>query len=253
MRVSRIYLPINHRALTDTWVIEQPKAHYIRNVLRLKPGHRLQFFTATGRQYNAVIAAVNKHDVVIQEIMACQEEPPNSQLQITIVQGISASDRMDYSIQKAAELGCHQVQPVITEFCSHRIAPHKYSKKQEHWQAVAISACEQSGRADVMLVETIKPLTDVVSDINQGIFLEPTADRFIHDIPKELQQQCHVFIGPEGGFSPTELSQFESRGYCGIKMGSRVLRTETMAPVVLSAMHTLYGDFNPKISRQDKS
>lgn len=243
MRVSRIYLPIDHKELKNTWVIEQPKAHYIRNVLRLKPGHPLQFFTASGQQYNAVIAAVNKHEVTIKDIKACANILPKSQLNITLVQGISSSDRMDYSVQKAAELGCVKLQPVITEFCSHRIATHKYEKKQQHWQGVAISACEQSGRSDLMQVAAIAPLEQIIAGIKSAVYLEPTAHRLIHDIPKDLQQHCHVFIGPEGGFSPDELTRFEQLGYCGIKMGQRVLRTETMAPVILSAMHTLYGDF----------
>jgi 16S rRNA (uracil1498-N3)-methyltransferase len=245
MRVSRIYLPINHRSLTDTWVIEQAKAHYIRNVLRLKPGHSLQFFTADGRQYNAVIAAVNKHDVVIKDIVTCQKPLPVSSLEITLVQGISSRDRMDYSIQKACELGCLAVQPVITEFCSQRIARHKYEKKQQHWQGVAISACEQSGRADMMYIKPIQPITELIKKIKAAVYLEPTAKKYIHDIPENLQKQCHVFIGPEGGFSPAELALFEQQRYCGVQMGQRVLRTETMAPVVLSAMHTLYGDFKP--------
>ena len=245
MRVSRIYLPVNHQDLGDSWVIEQPKAHYIRNVLRLKPGHQLQFFTASGQQYNAVIAEVNKHDVVIKDMTVCHDALPVSTLQITLVQGISASDRMDYSIQKAAELGCVAIQPIITEFCSQRIASHKYEKKQNHWQAVAISACEQSGRVDVMQVKPIKHLTEIMAEAHQGIYLEPTADQSIYDIPESLQQQSHIYIGPEGGFSPTELDQFEQHGFLGIKMGKRVLRTESMAPVILSAMHTLYGDFKP--------
>jgi conserved hypothetical protein TIGR00046 len=245
MRVSRIYLPIDHKSLTDRWVIEQPKAHYIRNVLRLKPGHSLQFFTADGRQYNAVIAEVNKHDIVIKDVAVCHKALPESSLKITLVQGISSSDRMDYSIQKAAELGCLNIQPVTTEFCSQRIATHKYPKKQQHWQGVAISACEQSGRSDVMQIEPIKPLSEVISNTPSGIYLEPTAKQFIHNIPGNSQRQWHIFIGPEGGFSPTEIEQFEQQDYCGIQMGQRVLRTETMAPVVLSAMHTLYGDFNP--------
>lgn len=245
MRVSRIYLPINHKALSDTWVIEQPQAHYIRNVLRLKPGHQLQFFTASGQQYNAIIAEVNKHDVVIKDMSACSDVVSQSRLQITLIQGISSSDRMDYTIQKAAELGCQLIQPVITEFCSHRIAAHKYDKKLQHWRGVAISACEQSGRVDIMQVNAIKPLTEVLSAYPAGLYLEPTAKQFIHDIPDSLQQQCAIYIGPEGGFSPTELNRFEQQDYVGIKMGDRVLRTETMAPVVLSAMHTLYGDFKP--------
>ncbi len=243
MRVSRIYLPINHNDLTKQWVIEEPKAHYIRNVLRLKPGHRLQFFTATGQQYNATITAVKKHQITIDHIESCDTTTPVSSLDITLVQGISSSDRMDYSIQKAAELGCQRFIPVTTEFCSQRIAQHKHDRKQAHWQGVAISACEQSGRVDLMHVASIKPLTEVLAETRSGLYLEPTATQTIHTIGAQLQQPCRVFIGPEGGFSPTELEQFEKQGLCGIQLGQRVLRTETMAPVVLAAMHTLYGDF----------
>ncbi|MFV0543787.1 MAG: 16S rRNA (uracil(1498)-N(3))-methyltransferase [Marinicella pacifica] len=245
MRVSRIYLPIDHHSLTDHWVIEQPKAHYIRNVLRLKPGHTLQFFTASGRQYNALIDSVNKHDVVIKDIQPCQETVPQSRLAITLIQGISAGDRMDYSVQKAAELGCVTLQPVLTEFCSQRIAAHKYEKKQQHWQGVAISACEQSGRADLMQVLPIKTFIEVLSEYPSGVYLEPTARHSIHSLPTALQHTCAVYIGPEGGFSPTELDHMEEQGLFGVQLGQRVLRTETMAPVVLSALHSLYGDFKP--------
>lgn len=243
MRVSRIYLPIDHQQLESSWVIDQPKAHYIRNVLRLKPGNPLRFFTATGRQYEAVIKSIGKHDVVIHQILPCTDRQPKSTLETTLVQGISSSDHMDYSIQKAAELGCHTLVPVFMEFCSQRIAQHKYQKKQQHWQAVAISACEQSGRVDIMDIKPIQTLHEVLAITQQALYFEPTAEHTLHDIPQQLQHKQTVFIGPEGGFSPTELDQFKDAGYMGVCLGQRVLRTETMAAVALSALHTLYGDF----------
>ncbi len=245
MRVSRIYLPIDHQNLDKQWVIEQSKAHYIRNVLRLKPGQALHFFTATGCQYKAIIFQISKHEVIIDNIQPCSETVPACSLKTTLVQGISSSDRMDYSIQKAAELGCMSIQPVITDFSSQRIAKHKHEQKLQHWQNVAISACEQSGRVDIMAIKPIQSLSEVIASNPQGIYFEPTAHSYLQDIPEYLQQSQTVFIGPEGGFSPEELDRFTAAGYFGVCLGQRVLRTETMAPVVLSALHALFGDFKP--------
>lgn len=245
MRVSRIYLAIDHHSLDKQWVIEQSKAHYIRNVLRLKPGQSLRFFTATGRQYEAIISVINKHEVVIDNIKPCTVAVPVCTLKTTLVQAVSSSDRMDYSIQKAAELGCELIQPVITDFCAQRIAKHKYEKKLQHWQAVAISACEQSGRANIMTIRPIQPLSEMIADTAQGIFFEPTAKHYLQDIPSHMRQAQTLFVGPEGGFSPEELDQFVAADYFGVSLGQRVLRTETMAPVALSALHTLFGDFKP--------
>lgn len=247
MRISRIYLPLTPETVNDSILIVGDKAHYIRNVLRSKVQHTLHFFTPAGIEYRGTIATINKHSVELCDIMALSEQPPASRLHTTLVQGISSSDRMDYSIQKAAELGCQQLIPVLTDFCSQKIPPHKSDKKWQHWQAVAISACEQSGRADLLEVAPIQTLTDAISGIEQAIYLEPNAQHHISQLPTEMQQTQTVFIGPEGGFSPTELSAFVDAGFLGVQLGPRVLRTETVAPVILGALHTLYGDFKPPI------
>lgn len=243
MRISRIYLPICGSDINDSVIIEGEKAHYIRNVLRLKKGFVLHFFTPSGHQYQANIQDVAKHQVVLGNINLTQEQPQSSQLQTTLAQGISSSDRMDYSIQKAAELGCVRLIPFLSEFCSSKVPEHKYEKKLKHWQAVAISACEQSGRTDIMQIEAIHSITDVVNIISTGIYLEPTASTSLHDLPENLQQKQCFLIGPEGGFSPDEINLFKEKEYIGVQLGHRVLRTETVAPVIMGAMHALYGDF----------
>lgn len=243
MRISRIYLPININTNSERVTIEGEKAHYIRNVLRLKKGFTLHFFTPNGSQYQASINEVTKHEVNLTHINLTEEQPQKSLLRTTIAQGISSTDRMDYSIQKAAELGCSRIIPIISDFCSQKVPKHKYDKKQQHWQAVAISACEQSGRADIMEIEPIVSLQTCVEEINDGIYLDPTANRTIDKLPAQLQQAHCFFIGPEGGFSAEELNQFEEANYFGVKLGARVLRTETVVPVIMGAMHTLYGDF----------
>ncbi|MEZ5470738.1 MAG: 16S rRNA (uracil(1498)-N(3))-methyltransferase [Marinicella sp.] len=243
MRISRIYLPLHDTLISKSIVIEGEKAHYIRNVLRLKKGFILYFFTPNGNQYQASIKNIAKHEITLDEITLTEVQPQVSSLKTTIIQGISSSDRMDYSIQKAAELGCVKVVPMLSDFCSQKIPAHKHDKKLQHWQAVAISACEQSGRADIMEIAPIQSLQSCVEQHRHGIYLEPTATQTIHQLPESLHSEHSFFIGPEGGFSPEELILFEQKGFIGIKLGQRVLRTETVIPVIMGAMHTLFGDF----------
>ncbi len=246
MRISRIYLPLEPKQIQQCITIHGDKAHYIRNVLRNKCGQKLNFFTPSGTEYQGTISAINKHDVTLNQVEAITSQPKPSTLNTTLVQGISSSDRMDYSIQKAAELGCQLMQPVLTDFCSHKIPSHKQAKKHAHWQAVAVSACEQSGRADLMQVTPILNLSQVISNTAEAIYLEPGAATHINQLPGHMQVNQCVFIGPEGGFSPPEIEAFEAAKYLGVQLGQRVLRTETVAPVIMSALHSLYGDFKPQ-------
>lgn len=243
MRISRIYLPYRPDDIQSSMTIEGDKAHYLRNVLRIKPNHTLHFFIPTGVEYQATIAQVLKRQIKLSDIKPLAKQPKPSALKTTLVQGISSSDRMDYTIQKAAELGCHTLIPVLTDFCSQKIPTHKFDKKLNHWQTVAISACEQSGRSELMQISQIRKVADVVESTNQGIFLEPGAGYFLGDLPNKFQKEQVIFIGPEGGFSPSEIDLFENKRFLGIQLGQRILRTETVAPVILSALHTLYGDF----------
>ncbi len=246
MRISRIYLPLETSRVDNTLSIEGEKAHYIRNVLRLKVGFSLHFFTPNGNQYQCKIAHINKHQVELSDITLTEKQPENSILNTTLVQGISSSDRMDYSIQKAAEMGCSKMIPFISDFCSQKVPAHKYQQKLKHWQAVSISACEQSGRSSIMKIEPIAQINNLINDINQGIYLDPTAILTLHNLPEALQLKHTFFIGPEGGFSTEELSAFDRSNHIGVKLGQRVLRTETVAPVIMGAMHALYGDFKPQ-------
>ncbi len=245
MRISRIYLPLQLSSISHTISVEGDKAHYIRNVLRLKVGFTLHFFIPNGNQYQCRIGHISKHQVDLIDICLTEEQPENSILNTTIAQGISSSDRMDYSIQKAAEMGCQKVIPFVSDFCSQKIPEHKFEKKLAHWQAVAISACEQSGRSHLMTVAPIHQLVPLVQSVENGVYLDVTAEQSLHHLPKELQQEHSIFIGPEGGFSENELALFKQAGYFGVQLGHRVLRTETVAPVIMGAMHTLYGDFKP--------
>ncbi len=203
------------------------------------------FFTQDGQEFCAQIEAVNRHDVTLTDIQVSSKPVPPSSVNITLIQAISAGDRMDYTVQKSAELGARALIPVFSEFCSHKIPANKYDKKIKHWQAVANSACEQSGRCDLLQIHPITSLkTASESHAHSGVFLEPTATKKLSDLAKSQPQDLSVFIGPEGGFSQAETAFMAQLGMMGIQMGQRVLRTETAAPVILAAVHTLYGDFS---------
>ena len=240
MRISRIYLPITQQQFSSEYVIQNEKAHYIRNVLRLKKGDHVQIFTQDRGEYLCQIDQVDRHQVHILRTETLTPMQP-SKLNITIVQGISSSDRMDYTVQKSAEMGASRLYPVWTEYCSSRIAANKYEKKQHHWQNIAISASEQCGRSDVLEISPITALPDILPELANGIYLEPTAETVLADV--EPHHSLSVLIGPEGGFSDAELELFKTHQLQGIRMGQRVMRTETVAPVILSALHTLHGDF----------
>lgn len=244
MRISRIYIPLHSSELATKLILPTDKAHYVRNVLRLKQGERLNFFCRDGLEFCCLIDELSRNKVVLGNL---EQNPQMSQpatIEVTIIQSISSGDRMNYTVQKAAEMGGVRLIPVFSEHVSQKIAKHKWQQKQQHWQAVAISACEQSGRCDLLTVEPIQQLSEVLPEFRAaGIYLEPTVSAQLSQIPPKLRQQTAVFIGPEGGFSETELQSFVEHELTPVRLGNRILRTETVAPVILSALHTLYGDF----------
>lgn len=230
--------------LNDTLTIEGDQAHYLRNVLRLKPGHSLVFFTQDGQEFHSTIDELARHHVVLTQITPSLNPVPPSTLSITVVQGISSGDRMDYTVQKSAELGAHRLIPVFTDHCAQKIAANKRDKKVQHWQQVANSACEQSGRCDLLSILPIQSLEEAVASLDGPVvFLEPTAVSNLHDLQSKAPQSFNVLIGPEGGFSDAEIKSFKANGFTGIQLGRRILRTETAAPVILAAAHALFGDF----------
>lgn len=243
MKQSRIFLPINSEDLLPDYLIETDKAHYIKNVLRLKTKDKIKIFTSDKVEFLCQITAINRHTVQV-NCLKKLSPIPDSKLELTIVQGISSSDRMDYTVQKSAELGVKQFIPIWTEYCSTRIPQNKYAKKQQHWQNIAISASEQSGRCDILKVHPICHLNDVSQHCSYGIYLEPSCQNKLSEFQLDTKKNLSIFIGPEGGFSSTEITSFQKKGqFKGIKIGYRILRTETVAPVIVSALHSLFGDF----------
>ncbi len=241
MKLHRFYYPFLGQ-LGETIIIVDDKAHYIRNVLRIKLGRNLRIFNHLGHEYLAQITFVDRKSVTLVLQQDIKTINP-SKLNITLVQSISKGERMDYTIQKATELGIHTIQPITSEFGEVKLKDKRLEKKIKHWQNISISACEQSFRTDIPQI--LKPISiqQYCQTQHTGIYLEPNESATIKTIANNNWQKFAVAIGPEGGWSDNDLSLLQSSGLQGIQFGQRILRTETMAPAILAAIHSLWGDF----------
>lgn len=239
MRISRFYLdaPLGQ----GEQVLEGDLAHYISRVLRLGPGAPVQIFNGSGQEWPGEVLEAGKRQVRI-SLDAPQAGLPESPLQVHLGQAMSRGERMDWAIQKAVELGVAQITPLFSERCEVRLQGERADKRQQHWQQVAISACEQCGRSVVPTVNPPVALTDWLATLNTDLKLvlhHRTSQSLSSLTPP---QTLGLLIGPEGGLSATEISQAEGAGFHATRFGPRVLRTETAPVVALSIVQQLWGD-----------
>jgi len=241
MRIPRIHQP-GPLATGAVVTLSDSAANHVARVLRLPVGAELTLFDGRGGEYAARIHAVGKRDVTA-EVGECRAREAESPLAITLVQGIAKGERMDYTIQKATELGVAHIVPVITERCNVRLSDERWEKKLQHWQAVAISACEQCGRNRIPLIDQPLPLAAwLAQDRNElRLSLDPQAAGGIASIA-EQPRQVSLLVGPEGGLSEGELAGAQRAGYRGIRLGPRVLRTETAGVAALAVLQARWGD-----------
>lgn len=213
-------------------------------VLRLQPGDGITLFNGQGGEFSATIHQMGKRHVAV-EVTQHDVVERESPLQLTIVQAISAADRMDYTVQKSAELGVTAIQPVISEYCQQRYAGERADKRLAHWLGVAVSACEQCGRTRVPAMLPILKLTDYLAQAPEAdlkLLLSP--DGAIRHAALPAQAQSAVaLIGPEGGFSATEEAAAIRAGFMPLILGPRIYRTETAAPVIATLLQSRYGDW----------
>lgn len=245
MRIPRFYLPVTFQQ-GKSISLDKPQAHYALTVLRLKDQRPIEVFDGKGNQAQAKLLVTGRKtaDVLIEH---CESINTESSLQTVLLQGISKGDRMDYTIQKSVELGVTAIQPLFTERCDVKLTGDRLDKKRTQWQDIAINACEQSNRNVVPTI--LPPLSygDWLSTQTQvsGLVLSPTAKHSLQTLPSSLSEQSiHLLIGPEGGLTDDEISRGVQKGLTPIRLGPRILRTETASVAVLSALQTLWGDFH---------
>ncbi len=241
MRVPRIFHPAPLGAGL-TVELEESAANHVARVLRLRPGAPLILFDGSGGEYAATLGAVGKRNVTV-ELGAHDAREVESPLAITLAQGIAKGERMDYVVQKAVELGVSRIVPLLTEHCAVRLDAERLEKRQRHWQAIAIGACEQSGRNRVPAVAAPLPLAQWLEQesTEPGLILDPRAAGGIEVLPPP-QEGVRLLIGPEGGLSDAEVALARSKGFQGIRLGPRILRTETAALTALAIVQARWGD-----------
>jgi 16S rRNA (uracil1498-N3)-methyltransferase len=225
-------------------VLEGDRARYLGRVLRLRVGDGVNVFNGDGEEFAATIAAMSKGTTTL-SIAASLETRVESPLKIHLVQGISRGERMDFVVQKATELGVKRITPVMTEYGVVKLDAKRADKRREHWQGVAASACEQSGRVRLPLVDAPLPLKDWFgarpADVDAELILQPGAPSPLACVSAPQTKVC-LLIGPEGGFSDTEFEDAAIAGFRPVSLGPRVLRTETAAVAALAVMQSMWGD-----------
>lgn len=240
MRLSRMYM--DHALVPDTDVVlDGDQAHYLGKVLRIKPGHQCLLFNGADGEFLAEVTDVSKREVRLR-LLEPRDGTPDSSLPVHLGLGLSRGERMDYAIQKATELGVTDITPLFTEFSEVKLSNERADKRAAHWQKIAVSASEQCGRCSVPLIHNPMPLADWFTTVpaGQGFLLDHTGTAgFTGSAPDAV---C-LLVGPEGGTSDTEKSLAIAAGFTTVRLGPRVLRTETAPVVALTALQLQWGDF----------
>jgi 16S rRNA (uracil1498-N3)-methyltransferase len=242
---SRLYFP-GDLVAGSTCVLPPVQAHHAARVLRLRAGDGVTLFNGDGGEYASVIAGTSR-DRVLLDVGPRVEIDREAALRVTLAQAISGGERMDFTVQKAVELGVVEIQPLASARSVVRLAAERAERRVAHWQTVAIHACEQCGRNRVPGVAAVAPLLEWLAGAAHAtgalrVLLSPRARLRLRDLPRP-QGSVALLAGPEGGLTPEEERAAEQSGYRPVRLGPRVLRTETAAITALAAMQTLWGDF----------
>ena len=242
LSAPRFYCQIPLAAGEEIALPEAAARHAVR-ALRLQTGEAITLFNGEGGEYPGTIASIEK-DAVRVTLAAHSHAERESGLDVTLVQALAASDKMDWIVQKAVELGVTRVQPMLARHCVLRLEGERAERRVAHWQAVAIAACEQSGRNRVPRVLPLCSLVEAIalSRAALKIVLSPDEGVALNSI-ETAQRPVAFCVGPEGGFSAEEQDTMRRAQCRFVNLGPRVLRTETAGVAALAAMQTLWGDW----------
>ncbi|WP_455943313.1 16S rRNA (uracil(1498)-N(3))-methyltransferase [Neisseria sp.] len=232
-------------ALSPDSVVELPD-NVVRhlNVLRVKNTEEIVLFNGNGKTYPALPEVLEKRRASVR-ILREEATDNESPLNITLVQAVSAAERMDFTLQKSVELGVAEIRPVISERCVVRLSGERAEKRVARWQEIVVSACEQSGRN---IVPKVLPLTTYAQALQQlpqettKLLMSLYRAQKLSDVRPQSGKVVFM-VGPEGGWTEKEEQQAFDAGFQSVTLGKRVLRTETASLAAIAAMQTLWGDF----------
>lgn len=251
MRVPRIYEPQLTLELESSVTLDDYGAGHVSRVLRLKEGDEIRLFDGKGHEFLARLTTVGKKTTatLIEKLESNVESP----LQTELLQVISRGDRMDFTIQKAVELGISRIVPLTSERCGVKLDKDRALKKIDSYQKIAIAACEQCGRNVVPEVTPLISLDEYLKELKEdkcsdivdangfvNLTLDPRSEHKLTTL--RAAQKYRILIGPEGGFTDDEVNKTIDAGFVGVTLGPRILRTETAALVTLSILGSHLGD-----------
>ena len=217
-------------------------AHHASRVLRMREGDAVTLFNGMGGEYAARIVRISRDGVSVQ-VGAFDPVERESPIAVTLVQGISSGDRMDLTIQKAVELGVAAIQPILADRSLVRLKGERGDSRREHWQRIAEAACEQCGRNRVPPVAGALSASDYRAPEGAlKLIMAPSASTSLRMAGIQAGNQVVLAVGPEAGFSPREEAVLAGAGFVPVRLGPRILRTETAGPAALAALNALFGD-----------
>ena len=241
MRIPRVYSP-QPMAVGDCIELEAGAARHLTSALRMSSGQLVTLFNGHGGEYTAELVEAKKGKATVR-ITEFDKTDRESNLSIHLAIGISRGERMDLIVQKATELGVSEITPLFTERCEVKLSGDRLDKKVNHWQQVAISACEQCQRNSLPSINAPVKIDQwqVNCDASLKLVLHHRTDQSLSDMPPPSGQVA-LLIGPEGGLSEREIEQAISLGFSPLALGPRVLRTETAPLAAISILQSLWGD-----------
>ncbi|MEY4592264.1 MAG: hypothetical protein RIR18_1159 [Pseudomonadota bacterium] len=249
MSAPRFYCPEKLSPNTPLKLPDTVARHAVR-ALRLQEGAELHLFDGYGGEYAAKIRQIHKNEVIA-AVGTWFDREAESPCKVTLIQALQAADKMDYTLQKAVELGIAAIQPVNSRRSVVHLSGEREQKRVQHWQSVAISACEQCGRNQIPIIAPVIDLLDWLSTPApkgvQRLMLAPGAAVFLTTLPPP-NGPIELLVGTEGGLDPVEITAAANAGFTPVALGPRILRTETAGLAALAAIQTLWGDFRPLIS-----
>lgn len=239
--MTRVHLTLPLAAGTLITLDEAASRHLVQ-VLRMAAGDAFIAFNGEGGEYAATLESVSKRGATAR-IDALNSVNRESPLHVTLAQCVSKGDRMDYTLQKAVELGVSEVVPLISDYAVVKLDGERWEKKLDHWRGVMTSACEQTGRTRVPVLHPVSKLHDwLPRAAGLRLILEPGASQTLKTL--KPAEAVSLLVGAEGGLSEPEVQAALKLGFTGIRIGPRILRTETAGPATLAALQALWGDWN---------
>lgn len=242
MSLPRFYCPGPIAAGAEI-ALPETAAHHAARVLRLKPGDGVVLFNGEGGEFAGKISRIERDRVAV-GALEWRDGDRESRLEVRLVQALCSSERMDWLLQKAVELGVAAVQPVVSARSVVRLEGGRAEKRAAHWRGVMISACEQCGRNRLPALAPTLSFSAWLAGPQEGagILLAPEAETRLSALP-EPPGAVTLLVGPEGGWSEEERRAAVARGFLPVRLGERVLRTETVALAALAALQALWGEF----------